>query len=198
MRHKRIAFSAFFAIGIGLLVLLVSVPYASAQGMEPDVSAALLKEIRQLRVEMAGLQAEVSKLRAMLAGKPSKAEGQAEATETSLQPKRVMIEFTEVAADEAGPGSQGNIAGRVAGLKDTVDYKLVIYSHTDWWYVQPLISDPLTSIEADGKWSTWTHLGHRYAALVVRPSYRPPEKIQSLPAVGADVLAVAEVPAGSK
>lgn len=197
MQHKRIAFGVSFAIGIGLLALFGASPYASAQGMEPDVSAALLKEIRQLRAEMVELQTGISKLRSELAGKPSQAHGEAQTTETSLHPKKVRIEFTEVAPRGEGPESQGNIAGRVVGLTDPGKYRLVIYAHTDWWYVQPLISSPFTSLAEDGKWSTWTHLGHRYAALVVRPSYRPPEKVQSLPPVGADVLAVAEVPAVS-
>lgn len=195
MQHKRMTSGRFLATGIALLTLLGALPYASAQGQDPDVSVTLLREIRQLRVEMAGLKTEISKLRAELAGKSSKAEGEARATGTALQPNKLTIEFTEVPQGGKGPESRGNIAGRVVGLTDPESYKLVIYAHTDWWYVQPLISSPFTSVQGDGKWSTWTHLGDRYAALVVRPCFRPADKVQSLPPVCADVLAVAEVPA---
>ena len=101
MQNKRRASGKSFAIGISILVLLWALPYAFTQGMEPDVSTALLKETRQLRVEMAGLQTEISKLRA---------EGEAQAAETSIQQEKVTIEFTEVAPSGAGSASQGNIA----------------------------------------------------------------------------------------
>lgn len=107
----------------------------------------------------------------------------------------VKIKFTEVPPAGAGPQSQEDIAGIVTGIEKVETYKIVIYAHTDAWYVQPLTDDPYTDIAPDGGWSNWTHLGNRYAALVVRPSFQPPSKTQSLPRVGSDVIARAEVSA---
>ncbi len=93
-------------------------------------------------------------------------------------PQEVTIEFTRVPQSGSGSGSRGDIEGSVLGLNEPRQYKVVLYAHTDWWYVQPLVSDPYTDIGSDGKWSNWTHLGHRYAALVVRPSFRPEARVQ--------------------
>ena len=113
----------------------------------------------------------------------------------TLATQNVTVKFTEVPASGAGPQSQGDIAGTVTGLKKAETYKVVIYAHTDAWYVQPLADDPYTGISPNGVWSNWTHLGHRYAALIVRPSFQPPSKTQSLPQVGGDVIGRFEVSA---
>ena len=107
----------------------------------------------------------------------------------------VKVEFTEVPKAGAGSDSQGNIAGVVKGISAPQKYKIVLYAHTDWWYVQPLTNDHLTDINIDGSWSNWTHLGSRYAALVVRESFQPKAKIKSLPHVGGDVIARGETAA---
>ena len=116
----------------------------------------------------------------------------------ALAVQSVTVKFTEIPPAGAGPESQGNIAGTVTGLEKPETYKIVIYAHTDAWYVQPLTDDPYTDIAPDGGWSNWTHLGYRYAALVVRPSFQPQSKSQALPHVGGDVIARVEVPAKGK
>src|ERR1035441_7209653 len=78
----------------------------------------------------------------------------------------VKIEFSLVPTCGGSANSQGNIGGKVTGLKSPDHYKVVIYAHTDWWYVQPMGDSPYTEIGLDGKWGNWTHLGNRYAALV--------------------------------
>lgn len=113
----------------------------------------------------------------------------------AAQQTGVRIEFTQVPPTGAGPESRGDITGRVMGLERPETYKIVLYAHTDLWYVQPLVSDPYTDIASDGRWSNWTHLGHRYAALVVRSTFLPPPKTQSLPRVGGDVIARGEISA---
>ena len=110
-------------------------------------------------------------------------------TSASAQQTPITMDFTKVPGSGEGPDSRGDIGGRVQGLDRPDGYKVVIYAHTDAWYVQPLGTDSGTAIAADGRWSNWTHLGHRYAALVVRPSFTPSAKAQSLPAVGGDVVA---------
>ena len=107
----------------------------------------------------------------------------------------VMVEFTEIPKAGAGSDSQGNIAGVVKGISNPENYKIVLYAHTDRWYVQPLTSDPYTDINSAGIWSNWTHLGYRYAALVVLDSFHPKAKIMTLPHVGGDVIARGEIAA---
>lgn len=99
------------------------------------------------------------------------------------------IIFTEVPGPGEGPNSRGNIAGRVEGVESPQSLRIVVYSHTDKWYVQPLTASPKTAIDADGNWSNWTHLGYRYAALLVRPDFAPDDQSEDLPQVGGKVLA---------
>lgn len=111
----------------------------------------------------------------------------------------MRIEFTSVPRAGQGAESRGNIAGRVVGLEAPEKYKIVLYTHTDKWYVQPLEDDSLTDIHSDGAWSNWTHLGDRYAALVVNSSYKPAPRGQSLPKVDhKDVLARNDVAASAQ
>ena len=107
----------------------------------------------------------------------------------------VTVEFTKVPKAGAGSDSQGNIAGVVKGISTPENYKIVLYAHTDRWYVQPLTIDPYTDINSTGIWSNWTHLGYRYAALVVRRSFHPEAKVMTLPHVGGDVIAISETAA---
>jgi hypothetical protein len=108
----------------------------------------------------------------------------------------VTVTISEVPPDgDGGPDSHGNIGGRVAGLDDPSKYAIVLYAHTNRWYVQPEAASPRTDIAADGSWSNWTHLGHRYAALVVPQAFEPEAKLDSLPRVGDGVVAKAEVAA---
>lgn len=107
----------------------------------------------------------------------------------------IVIDFTAIPKGGEGSSSRGDIAGRVTGIDSPEKYKIVLYAHTDKWYVQPLTSDPMTDITPDGAWSNWTHLGHRYGALVVQRDFRPPDITQALPSVGGMVLARGEVAA---
>src|SRR5690348_126255 len=82
----------------------------------------------------------------------------------------------------AGPESQGEIQGEVSGAgKDFSQLRVVIYALSDKWYVQPVVEAPLTSLNASGRWRATIHLGTRYAALLVRPGYRPPSTTMALP-----------------
>jgi len=107
---------------------------------------------------------------------------------------RVVFTNVPKSSEKGGPDSRGEITGRVEGLATPEHCKVVLYTHTDAWYVQPLVSDPLTEIQSDGTWSNWTHLGRRYAALVVKSGFQPPAKTQTLPPVGEQVLAVGQTP----
>lgn len=91
-----------------------------------------------------------------------------------------------------GPDSSAQIAGDVSGVSQS-GFRIVLYAYTNTWYVQPLEAAPFTTISQGGKWSTWTHTGTQYAALLVRPSFTPPKKPYALPDLGGDVVAVSTV-----
>ena len=65
---------------------------------------------------------------------------------------------------------------------------MVVYARADAWYIQP-ISGMLHAIASDSTWSTWTHTGSSYAALVVRPGYELFTRLDVLPQVSAYVVA---------
>jgi hypothetical protein len=87
----------------------------------------------------------------------------------------------------------GHIAGKVSGVKPEdlrrEDFRVVVYAKADHWYVQPFASVPTTGINDNGTWENDTHLGNRYAALLVKPSYQPPQIADVLPNIGGDVVA---------
>lgn len=89
-----------------------------------------------------------------------------------------------------GPVALEPIAGEVSGA-DAKSYRVVVYAFTDNWYVQPFIMAPFTDVEPNGKWNTQSHLGSRYAALLVKPGFHPRNVAPSLPGVGNEVVAVA-------
>jgi hypothetical protein len=102
---------------------------------------------------------------------------------------RIRIRQVPTYDPVGGPAAMEEIAGEVTGV-DLKGLRIVIYAWTDNWYVQPFSMAPFTDLEPDGKWSTQSHLGSRYAALLVKPSFNPRNIISTLPAVGGDVLAV--------
>lgn len=102
------------------------------------------------------------------------------------------IEFTTIPpAAEGGPDNVAPIAGRVVGGRP--GQKIVLFAKAGIWWVQPTTNEPFTSIQPDSTWSTSTHLGTEYAALLVEPAYRPPTKLDTLPSEGGDIVAVKSV-----
>ena len=72
-------------------------------------------------------------------------------------------------------------------------YRVTIYTFAGGqWWVQPTIANPLTNISGDGRWESVIHLGGAYAALLVRPSYQAPPRLDNIPAVGGDIIAIAQ------
>jgi hypothetical protein len=70
----------------------------------------------------------------------------------------------------------------------------VVYRKADGrWGLQSPSGEPFTNIESNGRWRTSTLLGIEYAALLVDPTYNPPEQTESLPIVGTGVAAVSSV-----
>src|SRR5260370_11455324 len=82
------------------------------------------------------------------------------------------------------------IEGTVIGVRPEQRIVLYVKSGGRWW-IQPFARDPLfTKIQADSKWKNVTHLGEEYAALLVDPSYLPPQTTELLPASGGAIAAV--------
>src|ERR1700688_4413498 len=82
--------------------------------------------------------------------------------------------------------------GRVTGARP--GQRMVLYAKTDGrWGVCRQPGTPFTNIETDGRWKASVHLGIQYAALLVDPTYSPPEQTESLPTVGNGVVALAVV-----
>ena len=103
------------------------------------------------------------------------------------------IEFSVIPpAAEGGPDTVAPIAGRVTGAR--AGQRIVLFAKAGVWWVQPTIDAPFTVIQPDSTWSTSTHLGTDYAALLVEAGYRPPPKLEALPPEGRDVVAVKVIP----
>jgi len=100
------------------------------------------------------------------------------------------IEFTKVPlAGEGGPDKLDTIEGRVVRARP--GQQIVLFARWGPWWVQPLTDQPFTKIQPDSKWSSSTHLGTEYAALLVDPGYRPSATMEVLPSQGAGVIVVA-------
>ena len=102
------------------------------------------------------------------------------------------IEFTQVpTASQGGPNTHGMIAGRVAGAQP--GQRIVLYSRSNAWWIQPAIEQPFVKIRADQTWESPTHLGTEYAAVLVDEDYKPQNITSDLPMLGGEIKAVATV-----
>ena len=87
------------------------------------------------------------------------------------------------------------VEGRTAGAR--TGQRIVLYARTDGrWGVCRQSGQLFATIEADGRWRASVHLGTQYAALLVDPTYNPPEQTESLPIIGNGAVALAVVDGG--
>jgi len=108
---------------------------------------------------------------------------------TRASDTRTSIEFTKIPpAAQGGRERVDTIAGRVVGARP--GQQIVIYARSGPWWVQPWPDRPFIAIGADGTWSTETHLGFEYAALLVDQDYRPPPTMDVAPTQGGPVVLV--------
>jgi hypothetical protein len=99
------------------------------------------------------------------------------------------VEFTKIPpATQGGRERVDTISGRVIGARP--GQQIVIYSHSGPWWVQPWPDKPFIPIHADSTWSTETHLGYQYAAMLVDANYHPPATMDVPPVAGGDVKLV--------
>lgn len=120
---------------------------------------------------------------------------------TSTDVSGPAIEFTSVPtvsrSDAAGdPSRLTPIKGRVIGARP--GQQIVLYAHAVdehgqlTWFVQPLVKEPLTKIQANSRWRNSTHPGSEYAALLVEPGFRSPGTTPSLPTQGVVAVAITQ------
>jgi hypothetical protein len=96
------------------------------------------------------------------------------------------IEFTHIPpAAQGGRERVDTISGRVRNARP--GQQIVIYAHSGQWWVQPWPDHPFIPIKADSTWSTDTHLGFEYAALLVEPDYHPLPTMDVAPVEGGSV-----------
>jgi hypothetical protein len=82
--------------------------------------------------------------------------------------------------------------GRVTGARP--GQRIALYAKTDGrWGLCQQSYQPFTNIDGDGRWKALVHLGIQYAALLVDPTYDPPQQTETLPTVGNGVVALAVV-----
>ena len=99
------------------------------------------------------------------------------------------IEFSKIPpAAQGGRERLDTIAGRVSGARP--GQQIVIYAHSGPWWVQPWPDRPFIPIQGDSTWSTDTHLGFEYAALLVDPGYQPPPTMDLQPTPGGSIALV--------
>ena len=99
------------------------------------------------------------------------------------------IEFTKIPReDKGGVWETDTISGRVAGARP--GQRIVLFARSGAWYVQPYADQPFTNIQPDSTWSSSTHLGTEYAALLVEPGYVPTSPTFELPGEGGGVIAI--------
>ena len=102
---------------------------------------------------------------------------------------RPSIEFTKIPpAAQGGRERVDTISGRVIGARPGL--QIVVYARSGPWWVQPWPDRPFIPIRADLTWSTETHLGLEYAALLVDQGYHPPPTMDVAPTQGGPVMLV--------
>jgi hypothetical protein len=99
------------------------------------------------------------------------------------------IEFTKVPpAAQGGRERMDTISGRVTGARP--GQQVVVYVRSGPWWVQPWPDQAMLQIQPDSTWSTPTHLGYEYAALLVDPGYHATPTIDVAPTKGGLVAAM--------
>src|ERR1700760_4106107 len=103
-----------------------------------------------------------------------------------------VVEFTKIPpAAQGGRERVDQVAGRVSGARP--GQQIVVYARSGPWWVQPWPDKPFIPIKSDGTWSSPTHLGFEYAALLVDPGFHPPPTIDTAPVRGGSIVAVKSV-----
>jgi hypothetical protein len=102
------------------------------------------------------------------------------------------IEFTRIPpAAQGGRERTDVISGRAMGAGP--NQRIVVYARSGPWWIQPWPEKPFVTIQPDHTWSTPTHLGFEYAAMLVDAGYEPPPTLDVAPTPGGAVAVVQTV-----
>jgi len=102
---------------------------------------------------------------------------------------QASIQFGRIPpAAQGGRERTDTITGKVIGARH--GQRIVIYAKSGPWWVQPWPDQPYIPIQADSSWSTETHLGYEYAALLVDPGFHAPPTMDQPPTPGGAVAVV--------
>jgi hypothetical protein len=104
------------------------------------------------------------------------------------------VRITTIPPRGAGDKRMETIRGAASGF-DPASQRIVIFSKTNVWWVQPYVAAPYTGLKQDGSFATEIHLGYRYAALLVDKSFVAQPTMADLPALGNGVVAMTIVEA---
>ena len=111
------------------------------------------------------------------------------ACRSTKPPQSPTIELSKIPpAAQGGRERVDTISGRVTGAHP--GQRIVVYARSGPWWVQPWPDKPFIPIQADSTWSTETHLGFEYAAMLVEPTYHPPPTMDIAPTSGGSIVAV--------
>ena len=113
------------------------------------------------------------------------------------QAQAPAIKFTKVPPSGGGPDRLEAIAGVVSNVDvKACDCRIILYSLTDQYWVQPFAENPYTELRSDNTFEAAIHLGEQYFALLVKKSFRPAARLAHLPEAGGEVIVIASVKAG--
>lgn len=103
------------------------------------------------------------------------------------------ISFSQVPPNDLGGiDSVGVVAGHATGFRSG-DH-VMLFAYNGKWWVQPDVKTPLTPIASDGSWRAQIHLGHMYAAALIRGTVAVKASDDKAPVKGGGVLAIETVP----
>lgn len=117
-------------------------------------------------------------------------------TDKSVGPGDVTITIDKITAND-------KIRGRVRGLTgtDPQAYKVLVYVHTDLWYVHPWAGQgkgrSWAAVENDGSWRLKSlqreFKANKIAALVVRRSYPEPHRLADVRSIPHEAIVIKDL-----
>jgi len=103
---------------------------------------------------------------------------------------QVLISITEV--PRTVPKGESDLSrwirGQVKGVSDPEEYRVVVYSYTNRWYIQPDVKQIFTRIKPTGQWEAFIQGGSYYAALLVKGETPLPLETRTLPTTAPQVI----------
>jgi hypothetical protein len=188
MKHQSELKAVISHIALVSLMAMIVLSVACSNGESNNVASSQNNQTTNAKVAGATPPDNQtnSQMEAANAATPSHRPADNEREKNATKPD---IQITDVPSKGAGPDAMERISGNVNGV-NVSECKVVIFTHTDKWYVQPYIDSSDTPIRDDGTWENDTHLGSDYAALLVKAAYKPPATTGTLPNIGGNVLAI--------